>query len=69
MSDYNKLIDSKIEIINNKIGNTKINDQPIISYKNYKSKISKSDICKSLGINEQMLNGFETTLFAFEKHK
>lgn len=69
MSDYNNLIEAKIEIINNKIGNSNSNDKPIDSYKKFKSKISKSDICKSLAINEQMLNGFETTLFAFEKHK
>ncbi len=67
--NYIDIIDSKINIINHEVGNVENSENSIISYKKFKSKISKSDICNALVINEQMLTGFETALFNYNKHK
>lgn len=67
--NYNEIINQKIGIINKELGNADDSDNQIVVYKKFKSKISKSDICKTLLINEQMLIGFETALFTYEKHK
>jgi len=69
MGNYKNIITEKIDLINKLLGNQNQSDNSIDNYKQFKSKISNSQICEILKINEQMLSGFETALTNYNKYK